>query len=346
MKDLSIVVPVYNVERYIKPCIESIYKQGLSDDVFELIIVNDGTPDNSMNAISDFIASHANVIVVNQQNQGLSAARNAGIAIASGVYVALIDPDDLLVPDSLSPLLSKALETGVDMLVADFIEMNDEGISHLCDNSIVQPELSFLEMSGDDMFLKGLKVSECEVWRTLYKRTFLKDHRLMFVPGLYYEDLPFTHECCFNAKRCLRTHWKLYVYRKHRASITGSYNAEKIRQNCNAVKITWELHKKYPLKPKISDALERNMRQILSQIVFVVSKYIDSYQERRKTIPYIRQTMFLLPEGSSAKWRRLRFVIKWLPQTYLTIRRIYGIVIEDNLHPFIRRHLFPFFSNR
>jgi glycosyltransferase involved in cell wall biosynthesis len=126
--DLSIIVPVYKVEKYIHTCIESIYKQGLDEDSFELIIVNDGTPDNSMEMIQDIIAQHKNITIINQENQGISMARNNGIAIAKGQYILMPDSDDLLIENSVKPLLEKALETKADMVVADFVEMNDEEI--------------------------------------------------------------------------------------------------------------------------------------------------------------------------------------------------------------------------
>ena len=84
--DLSIIVPVYNVEKYIRPSIESIFRQGLLEACFEVIIVNDGSTDKSMEEIADIILQHSNVVVINQENQGLSVARNNGIAMAKGDY--------------------------------------------------------------------------------------------------------------------------------------------------------------------------------------------------------------------------------------------------------------------
>ena len=126
MTKLSIIVPVYNVEKYIRPCIESIFRQGLDDADYEVIIVNDGTKDRSMEMIADIIAAHQNIAVINQENQGLSVARNNGIKVAKGEYILMPDPDDLLIENSLKPLLEKALETKVDLVVADFLTMTDE----------------------------------------------------------------------------------------------------------------------------------------------------------------------------------------------------------------------------
>ena len=126
--DLSIIVPVYKVEKYIHTCIESIYKQGLDEDSFELIIVNDGTPDNSMEMIADFVEQHHNIRIINQDNLSLSVARNNGIAIAKGEYILMLDSDDILIENSLAPLLEISTDTKADLVVADFFTMTNEEI--------------------------------------------------------------------------------------------------------------------------------------------------------------------------------------------------------------------------
>ena len=122
---LSIIVPVYNVEKYIRLCMESIFKQGLDENDYEVIIVNDGTPDKSMEMITDIIVAHQNIHVINQENQGLSVARNNGIAAAKGEYIQFLDSDDLLIDNSLPYLLDKATSLKADLVVADFISMDD-----------------------------------------------------------------------------------------------------------------------------------------------------------------------------------------------------------------------------
>ena len=150
--DLSIIVPVYNVEKYIRPCFESIFRQGLEDDRFEIIIVNDGTPDRSMEMITDIIGQHQNITIINQENQGLSGARNNGIAAAKGEYIFMPDSDDMLIENSLKPLLEKALETKADLVVADFLEMDDEEIDDFYKKDFKQPELQFKKFVGEQIF--------------------------------------------------------------------------------------------------------------------------------------------------------------------------------------------------
>ena len=107
---LSIIVPVYKVEQYIRPCILSIFNQNLNDSDFELVLVDDETPDNSFERINDIIDSHNNITILRQQNAGLSAARNTGLNSAKGDYVLFVDSDDLLVPKQLCRILDKAIE--------------------------------------------------------------------------------------------------------------------------------------------------------------------------------------------------------------------------------------------
>ena len=176
--ELSIIVPVYNVEKYVHACIDSLYRQGLDEKCFEVIIVNDGTTDNSMNVIEDLLVHHSNIIVINQENQGLSVARNNAMKIAQGKYLLMPDSDDLIIDYSVKPLLDKALETGVDMIVADYLTMNDQEIEESRFNIPAQNNLAVVETSG----LKLLFPQLCRFyWRSLYRREFLIESGITYL---------------------------------------------------------------------------------------------------------------------------------------------------------------------
>lgn len=102
---VSIIIPIYNVEQYIEQCFTSIYAQDISEDIFEVIAVNDGTPDNSMSIVKTIASQHKNLVIINQENQGLSVARNTGLDHAKGEYIWFVDSDDWLTKDSLSIVL-------------------------------------------------------------------------------------------------------------------------------------------------------------------------------------------------------------------------------------------------
>ena len=223
MKLLSIILPIYKVEKYIRDCILSIFRQGLSDSDFEIVLVNDGSPDNSIGIMSDIISAHDNIIVVNQENQGVSIARNNGFLRSCGKYVLFMDPDDMLVDNALSILLPKAIQSSVDLLVADY-QRFDDGNDY---SSLIHVEQNFKYklMYGEDAFLDVMLPQEpWYIWRMLINRDFLVNNQIDFKP-FWYEDSLFCHECFLKSKSCLRAYgFQLYVYRLRKNSFTTSTN--------------------------------------------------------------------------------------------------------------------------
>lgn len=238
---LSIIVPVYNVEQYIRPCIQSIYRQSLQEKDFEVILVNDGTLDNSFERISDIINEHDNIIVVEQNNQGLSVARNTGLLHAEGDYVLFIDSDDLLIDNSLSIILDGAIEYSADLIVADFVKMTDQEIMNNTNDYEKRNSILIDIKAGKDMFLYDLNPQQCYVWRTLYRRSFLESFNLRFIPGIYFEDIPFTTDCYLKANKCVRISQLFYIYRQRKNSIVSSVNMNKLKDLNTVVAYLWNL---------------------------------------------------------------------------------------------------------
>lgn len=286
---LSIIVPVYNVEKYIRPCIESIFNQGLDEDCYEVIIINDGTKDRSMEMIADIISQHNNITVVNQENQGLSVVRNNGIALAKGEYILMPDSDDLLIEKSVPSILEAALSTKADLVVADFLEMNDEEIEK--SQAINQKEFIFKEKTGEELFLEDLNPYQCYVWRSLFRREFLLSNNLTFVPGIYIQDVPFTHECYIKAKKCIRTSWILNIYRRGHESATFSFNAKKLKDFCTAIAKTWELTHMENLSPNVLTRLQENVFTSFSVMICAIVHAIETISERIDIIDYLPRSI-------------------------------------------------------
>lgn len=284
---LSIIVPVYNVERYIRPCMERIFRQGLDDKDYEVIIVNDGTQDRSMEVIQDIISQHENVTVINQENLSLSVARNNGIAVAKGEYILMHDSDDLLIENSLGPLLEKALESKADMVVADFLDMTDEEIERL--GNVAQKYMKVKEKTGKEMFLEDLNPYECFVWRMLYRRDFICDNHLMFVPGIRYQDVPFAHESYLKANKCLKVSWLLSIYRRERASsATSSFNRNKAHDFCIAIAETWNLAK-YVKEQEILTKLQNDVFVSFSFLMCMIAYSFEDNATRMNIIRFLKK---------------------------------------------------------
>lgn len=329
MTKLSIIVPVYQVEKYIRPCIESIFKQGLDDADFELIIVNDGSKDRSMEVIADIISQHDNVIVINQENLSLSVARNNGIARAQGEYIFMPDSDDLLIENRLKPLLDKALETKADLVVADFLEMYDDKIKQ--PDNVSQEAEGFEMMTGKELFLQHLNPNQCYVWRTLYRRAFIVQEHLEFVPNICYQDVPFTHECYIKANKCLRTHRLLNIYRRRRGGAhTASFDINKAFDYCIVIKKTWELTAINWLEPSVQRKLKDDVYTTFNVMVYSALHSIKNISDIRRVIDKLNMEVPNLRFTNGIKQKIESVLFKNTPLLYVTIRKLHW--------KWIRRH--------
>ena len=323
MIDLSIIVPVYNVEEYVRPCLESIFKQGLDDSRFEVIIVNDGSTDRSMEMIADIIQSHSNITVINQENQGLSIVRNRGIAIAKGDYILMPDSDDLLIYYSLKPLLEKALESQADLIVADFLSMTDKEIEQTDTYFLQKNKFVFKEKNGEELFLQDLSPYQCYIWRTLFRRKFILDNNLSFVPGIYIQDVPFTHECYLKAKKCIRASWLLNIYRKGHESATFSFNPQKAKDFCIAIAKTWELTHLNGLSSQVQYKLREDVYTSFSMVLWIIIHKIRKSSERIEIIDFMKQKAPDLWFQNGAKQIFESFFYRYLPHLFIHLKYCY-----------------------
>lgn len=218
---ISIIVPTYNVEEYIRTCIESILAQTYRN--VEVIIVNDGSKDQSLAVISDLICSHHNVKVINQKNQGVSVARNTGIDVATGKYITFVDPDDKIMPGFVSSLYQIADKTGADIVRGSFRDFNgnipkdwapDFNVPTNC-GTIVLDQL----LSSNISFV---------VWSSIYRLDFINSNHIRFTPGILLEDGDFTTRAYMLAKLVATSPEPNYAYRIRQGSILTTNNAQKM----------------------------------------------------------------------------------------------------------------------
>ena len=333
MPKLSVIVLVYNVEKYIRPCIKSIFKQGLNESDFEVIIVNDEPPDHSMEVIQDIIYQHSNIIVINQENQGISNTRNNGIGISTGDYLIFLDSDDILLDNSLIKLLKKALETKVVLVVADYLTMTDEEIDHANNHFQYSTNIEYTEKIGEQLFLEDLNPLKSCVWRTLYKKEFLSKNHISFIPGILYEDIPFTHSCYINAQRCIRTNLAFIIYRKRADSLTP-FCMDKTKDYCISIANTWNLSYKEGLSTQVRQKLYNHVFTIFSLMIYLISYERCSIDEKVKAIQHLKVVAPQLSFNDGIKQKIYTFLFKTAPMILLIIRSIYTKTIEDRLQPF------------
>lgn len=223
MTKISIILPVYNGEKYIKKAIESVLMQSLDD--FELIIINDGSTDNTAEIINSF--DDKRIILLNQPNQGPGQARNNGLKIACGEYVMFLDSDDWFCKDALDIAYSHSKSNSTDITIFQIIKYYDGKFSqndwfnlNSFDESFENRVFNPHECKD---FLFDISVSACQ---KIFNREFLSKINANFPKGIYFEDMPFFFYTFLKSERISIIKKHLYVRQKHTGSITESVDSK------------------------------------------------------------------------------------------------------------------------
>ena len=196
---LSTIIPVYNVEKYLANCLESVINQDLKD--IEIICVNDGSTDGSLSILKEYSKIDERIMIVNQKNHGQAIARNVGLSIASGEYIHFIDSDDYIGPNSYKKLYKISKKHNTDVTIFNFI------IKDLAGKTIINPQKTnlprekvFSLKENQDYFMYN-----CAVWNKLFKKSFLVHNKILF------QDYKMAEDILFSIKSEITSHKMIYV---------------------------------------------------------------------------------------------------------------------------------------
>lgn len=218
---ISVIVPIYKVEKYLKRCVNSLLAQSYSD--FELILVDDGSPDNCGNICEEYAAKDKRIRVIHKDNGGLSDARNAGLKIAKGEYIAFVDSDDWVATNYLETLLKVIELTGSDICECEVLKTTGEIEKY--ENS-KEKHTSYSSEKALELLICD-KILHQYVWNKLYKRSCLKD--IPFAVGKINEDEFWTYQVFGHARRITKISNTLYYYFQRENSIMGNhYNLKRL----------------------------------------------------------------------------------------------------------------------
>ena len=212
---LSIIVPFYGVEQYFDEFLSSLLP---ITDNYEIILVNDGTKDKSREIAEKYSLKYENVILLDKKNGGLSSARNYGFQFAKGEYILFFDSDDYIEDKSvINEMLVKAIKTKSDIVVAPYYEFSNlERKKHRFDKTNFTRDLQSFEERTDVFFNNNVSFA---VWNKLYNVSFLKENKLFFKDGIWFEDLEFVFRAFCVASRVSKVENILLGYRQREGSI-------------------------------------------------------------------------------------------------------------------------------
>ena len=216
---LSIIVPVYNVEQYLRKCIDSLLNQDMDD--YEIILVDDGSPDMCPKICDEYAETHKNICVIHRKNGGLSAARNSGIEVSQGEYVMFVDSDDYIEPNVLNGLINQIERDHLDVLRFNYQNVSDK-YAVINPNKDPKRDVDFCESVIDgETFLNERLGPGCYACLFMIRRSLIVDcNACLFKEGIFFEDVEWTPRMLVRAKRVASTKKVVYNYLWRSGSIT------------------------------------------------------------------------------------------------------------------------------
>lgn len=213
---VSVIVPVYKVEDYIGECIDSILAQTYPD--FELILVDDGSPDSCGRICDDYAKGDNRIKVVHKVNGGLTSARNAGLEVAKGEWIMHVDGDDWIESDMIESLIEAAQATGADLVFGDFTKYGPYAGYY---------KLPTWSSDKRESMSKYIAYMMTTIWGSIAKRSLYADHSLKSPEGIgYCEDFHLIVRLCHFAKKVVNVHRSFYHYRYRPTSIMSNMNGK------------------------------------------------------------------------------------------------------------------------
>lgn len=301
----SVILPIYNVEKYLGECIDSILSQTFVD--YELILVNDGSKDGSGRICDEYAAKDERIKVIHKENGGLSDARNVGTESASGEYVIYIDSDDYLLSETFFEEVKNKIDAyGSDVVLYKFSKFYDE--ESRLDNCSFSLDISATD--ADEILFELVKRDAYYgmAWIKAFRRTLVTENHISFEKGLLGEDMDwyFALVLCANTYSTID---KAYIaYRQRSGSITSSHKLKNLTDFIYILEKWTKKIKSAELSEKKRAALMGALAKYYSNLLITYARLKDKNKKQYK--PRIKALSYLLDHSLSARPQKIRMVYK------------------------------------
>ena len=266
---VSVIVPIYNVEKYIDKCLSTLKNQSFRD--FEVLLINDETPDNSMQIAEKYASEDSRFLIFSKKNGGLSDARNYGIEHSRGEFIVFVDSDDYLHEDYLKTMYEDCINNNADMAYCRFKHTIDKTKIKIFS---INPKKSVIERDKAlDMIIRDNRMHSY-AWNKMYRKTLFTDNNIRY-PIMYFEDVATSARVLFHANKIAVTDKNLYYYVRRSGSIMSTMNSKKIEHLLLSILITRnyiQLHGEYDKYKKAVRAVALKMRLI--NIYSIIKQHI------------------------------------------------------------------------
>lgn len=262
---------MYNAEKYIANCLDSILNSDLPKDEYEVIIVNDGSTDNGPTIAQKYISEHENFMYLTQENQGQSVARNKGIELCNGEYIWFVDADDMI-SHNVTEVFQQLLDNNTLDILAFRLKIVTEN-GHFVRNECSQPNvLHEIPISGRDAIISGYNPSSvCALW---IRKQFLLDNDLFFKVGITHQDVELSYRMFATAEQVIFTAFTPYRYIMHSDSTSQSINPQKkIKYLSDDIVVYYsfkELAKQIGDDKELSSVINYRAQNIIFSLVYLL----------------------------------------------------------------------------
>lgn len=313
---LSIIIPLYNCEKYIKQCLDTIFRQEMNESEFEVIVIDDGSKDSGYSLASEYAKRHQNILVVKQENQGVACARNNALEKATGDYITFVDADDMLVSGSLGKLIKIAVDNKADIVKAAHKEVPEDAVcedfSSSHDNSSIQV------MTGEEAIVNVTRMKEGYCWGYLISRKLITDNNLKFPPKVaFMEDWAFITQAILKSRTFVNADVLLYLYRRNSSSCMANVTTEKMLLGCQAIDIIANLAKDTSgdVRKKLSDNVCVNINIVL----WFTIHYRSIFRRKKEIIKALLQLLQMVDKSYIPRSLRL---FRLFPSMYIIVRNL------------------------
>lgn len=304
---LSFIIPVYNVEKYLSECVDSIL-HNLTDEC-EIILVNDGSDDASGDICTKYAANDHRIHVIHKENGGPSSARNAGLSLAKGRYVTFVDSDDKIYSESITGILNWILNEDSDICFMLSEKVYPDNIKEDMREGIIRTEIYQRNREDAIKHLTSRPKYSGSAWAKLYKRDFLTVNDLHFpYDQRYSEDLCFVRDCILNAQSFDILNIPYYMYRQNRqGSITNSI---KVKNFGDLLTFISESADKLTVNKKVLNATDKCFMGVVAYEYSVLLYIYDalSVNERKTVLNDLKKFKWVLKYASNKKIKGVAFV--------------------------------------
>jgi len=325
--DVSIIIPVYNVQEYLPECLDSVIKQTIDNK--EVIVINDGSTDKCYEILTEYKIKFPELIIINQKNKGISETRNAGLKAAKGEYIAFVDSDDFIELNMFEKMYNTAKRENADIVICNYILYKDNSDEQNSDKFKVEG----INKEGHIDKIKALKMFLLNdikgyAWNKLHKRELFTRNKILFPNFVVCEDTPVGFLLLASSQKIYLMNEPLYYYRQREASLTRTFSIKSMQDLLSGCYIMRDYMRMDPL---LYEKLIDYYRVYLIKTLWVIhNKYFIQYCETGKKSNYSDFKRIVSKEIGVLKISEIlgnsKLTLKYKMNALLIKTRTYGLI--------------------